>query len=111
MQCVCEKSVNSIHCATCGYWVHGRCSGVQGSLVRVAQGFVCKVCRGGGRQAANEFHFEDVELECVGKFAYLGDMLNDTGGVEQTVVTREKAAWMKCRELGGILCTRGILGG
>ena len=19
-------SVNSIHCATCGYWVHGRCS-------------------------------------------------------------------------------------
>ena len=27
---VCGKrvGVNSIHCATCGYWVHGRCSGV-----------------------------------------------------------------------------------
>ena len=46
---VCRKrvGVNSIHCTTCGYWVHGRCSGVQGSLARVAQGFVCKVCRAG----------------------------------------------------------------
>ena len=44
---VCGKrvGVNSIHCATCGYWVHGRCSGVQRNLARVAQGFVCKVCR------------------------------------------------------------------
>ena len=67
-------------------------------------GFVCKVCRGGGRQAANEFCFEDVELECVGEFAYLGDTLNDTDGVEQAVAARAKAAWMKFRELGGILC-------
>ena len=35
--------VHSIHCATCGYWMHGPCSGVRGSLARVAQGFVCKV--------------------------------------------------------------------
>ena len=30
---VCGKrvGVNSIHCATCGYWVHGQCSGVRGS--------------------------------------------------------------------------------
>ena len=106
---VCGKrvGVNSIHCATCGYWVHGRCSGVRGSLARVAQGYVCKVCRAGGRKAADEFHFEDVKLECVYEFAYLGDMLNDTGGVEQAVAARVRAAWMKFRELGGILCTRG----
>ena len=80
MQCVCGKrvGVNSIHGTTCGY---GRCSGVRGSLARVAQGYVCKVCRAGGRKAADEFHFEDVKLECVYEFAYLGDMLNDTGGV------------------------------
>ena len=79
---VCGKrvGVNSINCATCGYWVHGRCSGVRGSLVRVAQGFVCKVCRAGGRKATDEFCFKDVKLECVYEFAYLGDMLNDTGG-------------------------------
>ena len=35
-----------------------------------------------------EFHFEDVKLECVYEFAYLGDMLNDTGGVEQAVAVR-----------------------
>ena len=51
--------------------------------MRVAQGFMCKVCRGGGRQAADEFHFEVVKLECVDEFMYLGDMLNDTGKVEK----------------------------
>ena len=107
--CVCGKRVGikSIHCATCGYWVHGRCSGVQGSLARVAQGFVCKVCRAERRKAADEFHFEDVKLECVCEFAYLGDMLNDTGGMEQAVAARVRAVWMKVRELSGILCTRG----
>ena len=81
---------------------------MQGSLARVAQGFVCKVCRGGERQAADKFRYEDVELECVGEFAYLGDMLNDTGGAEQAVVARVKdEAWMKFRELSGILCMQG----
>ena len=37
---------------------------------------------------ADEFHFEDVKLECVYEFAYLSDMLNDTGGVEQAVAAR-----------------------
>ena len=43
---VCGKrvGVNSIHCATYGYWVHKCCLGVRGSLARVAQGFVCKMC-------------------------------------------------------------------
>ena len=53
--------------------------------MRVAQGFVCKMCRAGGRKAADEFHFEDVKLECVYEFVYLGEMLNDAGGVEQAV--------------------------
>ena len=84
-----------------------QCSGVRESLARVAQDFVCKVCRGGGRQAADEFHFEDVELECVGEFAYLGDMLNNTGRVEEAVAARVRVTWMKFRELGGILCMQG----
>ena len=46
-------------------------------------------------------------LECVCKFVYLGNMLNDTGGVEQTAATKVRAAWMKFRELSGILCTQG----
>ena len=65
---------------------------------------LCAVCRGGGKQAADEFCFEDVELECVGEFVYLGDMLNETGEV---VGARVRAAWMIFRELGGIFCTQG----
>ena len=38
---VCGKRVG-VNCTTCGYWVHGRCSGVRGSLATVAQGFVRK---------------------------------------------------------------------
>ena len=78
---------------------------MRGSLARVAHGIVCKVCRAGGRKAADEFHFKDVKLECVYEFVYLGDMLNDTGGVEQAVAARVRAAWIKFRELRGILCT------
>ena len=63
------------------------------------------MCRAGGRKAADVFHFKDGKLECVYEFVYLGDMLNDTGGVEQAVDARVRAAWMKFRELGGILCT------
>ena len=97
--------VNSIHCTTCGYWVHRRCSGVRVSLARLAQSFVC---RGGGRQAADEFRLEDVELKCVGEFAYLFDMLNDTGGVEQAVVVRVRAVWMKFRAWKNIVHARGF---
>ena len=50
------------------------------------------MCKGGGRQAADEFCFEDVELQCVGELAYLSDMLNDIGGVEQAVTARVNAA-------------------
>ena len=68
-------------------------------------GFCVQLCRAGGRKAADEFRFKDVKLECVYEFAYLGDMLNDTGGVDQAVAAKVRAAWMKFRELGGILCT------
>ena len=34
-------------------------------------------------------------------------MLNDTGEVEQAVAARVRTAWMKFRELGGILCMQG----
>ena len=39
--------------------------------------------------------------------AYLDNMLNDAGGVEQVVAARVRATWTKFRELSGILCTRG----
>ena len=35
--CMERVGVNSIRFTTCSYWVIGRCSGMQGSLARVAQ--------------------------------------------------------------------------
>ena len=103
---VCGKrvGVTSIHCTTCGYWVHGGDVWECDEVWREWYSFVCKMYRVGGRKAADEFHFEGVKLECVGEWAYLGDMLNDTSGVEQAVAARVRAAWMKFKELGGILC-------
>ena len=46
---------------------------------------LCTVCRAGRRKAVDEFRLEDVKLECICEFMYLGDMLNDTGGVKQAV--------------------------
>ena len=60
---------------------------------------MCKVCRAGGRKSADEFHFEDVKLECVYEFVYLGNMLHDTDRVEQAVAAKVRAAWMKFRVL------------
>ena len=54
------------------------------------------------------FRFEDVELECAGEFAYLGNMLNDTGGVEQAVAARVRAAWMKFRAWWNIVYEMGF---
>ena len=67
---------------------HKRCSGVKGSLVRVEDTFVCKMCeRKGGEEDRNVEESLDlrngVHLENIGKFCYLGDMLN---GVEEQIL-------------------------
>jgi len=107
---VCGKRVgsNSVQCRLCNKWVHGRCSGTTGSLKRIAGVFECKVCKKGGRKQLDQFKYDEVELECVGEFCYLGDMLNDKGGVERAAIARVKSAWLKFRSLSGILCTRGM---
>ena len=107
---VCGKRVgsNSVQCRLCNKWVHGRCSGTRGSLKRIAGVFECKVCKKGGRKQLDQFKYDEVELECVGEFCYLGDMLNDKGGVERAAIARVKSAWLKFRSLSGILCTRGM---
>ena len=46
-------------------------------------------------------------LEKVGKFCYLGDMLNADGGADSAVVTRVRSAWKKFKELAPILTLRG----
>ena len=43
---VCSKGVvsNSIQCSSCQKWVHKKCSGIKGSMSKVAKSFICRGC-------------------------------------------------------------------
>jgi hypothetical protein len=48
-----------------------------------------------------------VEMEKVGKFCYLGDMLDAEGDADFAVATRVRCAWKKFRELSPFLTSKG----
>ncbi|VDL80180.1 unnamed protein product [Nippostrongylus brasiliensis] len=48
-------------------------------------------------------------IEMVDDFRYLGSDLSRDGGLDQAVIGRISAAWMKWRESTGILCDRRVL--
>ena len=41
---VCNKGVgsNSLQCTRCQKWVHKKCSGIKGSMSKVAKSFICR---------------------------------------------------------------------
>jgi len=43
---VCSKGVgsNSLQCTSCQKWVHKKCSGIKGSMSKVAKSFICSGC-------------------------------------------------------------------
>ena len=43
---VCSKGVgsNSLQCTSCQKWVHKKCSGIKGSMSKVAESFICAGC-------------------------------------------------------------------
>jgi len=43
---VCIKGVgsNSLQCNSCQKWVHKKCSGIKGSMLKVAKSFICSGC-------------------------------------------------------------------
>jgi len=100
---VCGKGVgrNSIKCTICKSWIHKRCNGIKGSLSSLRTAFVCKVCSVGqvDQNVCSGVKVGDDTFESVGKFCYLGDMINADGGVESASVMRTRCAWKKFREL------------
>ena len=84
----------SIQCTNCRQWVQKRC-GVNGSLCKASNSFVCSVC----------LHLTDSEvksyvsigdssnLELMDEFSYLGDMLSVDGDADAAVTTRICSGW------------------
>ena len=108
---VCGRGVgvNSIECTVCRKWCHKRCSGLVN--INRAVNFCCTACvrRRAGIAAIDEsIVVEEGTVEEVGKFCYLGDMLDSEGGVERAVRMRVSTAWRKWREIAGLLVNRNI---
>ena len=105
---VCDKRVkaNSILCVVCHKWVHKRCSGVKGSLQKVAGIFQCKRCTGGGADVIAEEYCVIDGIGRVASFVYLGDELDAGGGCLNAVTARVRVGWKKFRELSAVLCGR-----
>ena len=111
---VCRKGVgrNSIYCQNCSHWVHKKCSGISGVLSPDPD-FQCSRCLGTARpiesRMCKKWNFaDDVELEIVDSFCYLGDSLNSEGGSDASIVTRVRSAWGKFRQLLPLLTSKGL---
>ena len=108
---ICSKSVgrNSVQCQSCKKWIHKRCSGIRG---RLSEGMLLECDRCTGKSHSREKIVtkastqvqQDIELERVDKFCYLGDMI---GGAGDAVRAHVKGAWAAFRELCPILTVRG----
>jgi len=96
---VCSKGAgsNSLQCTSCQKWVHKKCSGIKGSMSKVAKLFFCRGCLNPVTSAGQTSVdiWASAELELVDKFCYLGDMLN--------VEARIRIGWNKFKHLVPLL--------
>jgi len=89
---VCCKEVgsNSLQCTSCQKWVHKKCSGIKGSMLKVAKSFICRGCLNPVTSASRTSVDigASAKLELVDKFCYLGDMLSVDGDADAAVEAR-----------------------
>ena len=104
---VCSRGVgsNSTQFTSCWKWVHKKCSGIKGSLCKVMKSFICRGC---SNLVISTGHTSvdigvSANLELVGKFCYLGDMLSVDGDADAAVEARIRIGWNKFRQLVPLL--------
>ena len=110
---VCGKGVgkNSVKCIMCEKWVHKRCSGIKGSLIKVCDTFVCKKCKGMSKSEAMLGDVDignGVSLERVVRFCYLSDSVGVEGGSEPAIWARISSGWNRFRQLASFLTDKDI---
>ena len=124
---VCSTGVgsNSLQCTSCQKWVHKKCSGIKGSMSKVAKSFICSCCL---NLVTSTGHTcvdigASTKLELVDKFCYLGDMLSVDGlncikgasgkvivdgKVDAAVEARIRIGWNKFRQLVPLLTNKDV---
>jgi len=94
------KALVAIH-YSCQTWVHKKCSGIKGSMLKVMKSFICRGClnlvTSAGRTSVDIV--ASAKLELVDKFCYLGDMLSVDGDADAAVEARIRIGWNKLRQL------------
>ena len=109
---VCSKGVgsNSLQCTSCQKWVHKKCSGIQGSMSKVAKSFICRGCLNPVTSAGHTS--VDIEasakLELVNKFCYIVGMLSVDGDADAAVEARIRIGWNKFRQLVPLLTNKDV---
>ena len=101
---VCSKGVgsDSIQCSSCQKWLHKKCSGIKGSMSKVAKSFICRGCLNPVTSAVRTSVDigASAKLELVDKFCSLGDMLSVDGDADAAVEARIRIGWNKFSQFG-----------
>ena len=109
--CSTGVGANSFLCCQCYFWIHKKCSGVIGRLSDNPE-YICPLCQGtacpiDGRPI-NEVFVDEIKMDVVPSFCYLGDMLSAGGDCHLAVTTRCSVAWGKFRKLLLILTSKHV---
>ena len=100
---VCSKGVGSnlLQCSSCRKWVHKKCSGIKGSMSKVAKSFICRGCLNPGTSTGRTSVDigASAKLELVDKFCYLGAMLSVDGDADAAVEARILIGWNKFTQM------------
>jgi len=109
---VCSNGVgsSSLHCTNCQKWVHKKCSGIKGSMSKVAKSFICSCCLNPVTSAVRTGVdiWASAKLELVDKFCYLGDMLSVDGDADAAVKARIRIGWNKFSHLVPLLTNKDV---
>jgi len=97
---------NSIKCTSCNSWIHTNAVASVESLPNVSN-FHCTNLSEKLKEISLGAESADLQLKCIGKFCYFGDVVGAGGGAEDSSRARAmRSAWSKFRELAPILTSR-----
>ena len=109
---VCSEGAgsNSLQCTSCQKWLHKKCSGIKGSLLKVAKSFICRICLNPVTTAGrtNVDIGASAKLELVDKFCYLCDMMSVDGDADAAMEARIRIGWNKFRHLVPLFTNKDV---